>query len=327
MSDASITLPDVVNTAQTPQTLTPLVTPYARRRITLAFTFGSSPAQSSTSVSRPSEGTTLTLTNMRIWCQIENNVSPSGATSAIVRVYGLTLSHINQLTLAGVLFGTPNDTVTISAGDDTSTQEVFTGLINEAKPDFSNQPNAGFIITAITSTSLRTKPTAPISYPGSVSAADALQAICKQAGMTLRNQGVTAQIASPYFWGTTWQQIMRAASAADAYAFYDSASNTLVVWPKNSTSAPNQTNPVLIGPQTGMINYPEFQKATIRVRNVFSSGLQAIKPGTWIKVQSQLAAANGTWAVKRSTLLLSSRLPRGPWEIVVEATSSTLPGG
>ena len=316
-----VTITKQIPKAPTTSTLTPLVTPYARRRLTFAFTFGDG-------APKGAAGTTLTLTNLRAWCQVENNVSPSGATNSVIRLYGLTLDHINQLTRAGVLYGAPRDTVTVSAGDDASVQEVFTGLINEAKPDFSNQPHTGFIITTIASTTLRIKPAQPISYPGSVSAQDALTAICKQAGITLSNNGVTAQLSTPYFPGTTWQQIMKAVQAADAYAFYDAASNTLSVWPRNSSSSPNQsiTSPVLISPQTGMINYPEFQQATIRVRNLFAPGLQAIKPGTWIKVQSQLAAANGNWYVRRSTLLLSSRLPKGPWEIVVEAVSASLQG-
>ena len=310
MSDTlSTTLPPVVVTAPAPQTLTPLVTPYARRRITLAF----SPISGS--------GSTLTLTNLRVWAQIENNVSPSGATSAVVRVSGLTLDHVNQMSLAGVLFGPPKNQLTLSAGDDVAgVQPIFTGDINEAKPDFSNQPNVAFTISVISSSGIRQKPVQPISYPGGVSAVDALTAICKQAGITLVNSGVTAQLASPYLGGTVWQQIMKAAGAADAYAYFDSTTNTLTIWPKASSSQPNNANPVLISPATGMIGYPEFQAATIRVRNVFSAGLQAIKPGTQIKVQSQLSAACGTFQVSRSTLLLSSRLPKGPWEIVVEAT-------
>ena len=63
MPDASITLPDIVNTAQTPQTLTPLIVPFARRRLTLSFTFGPTPSSAPSSVRRPVEGSTLTLTN------------------------------------------------------------------------------------------------------------------------------------------------------------------------------------------------------------------------------------------------------------------------
>lgn len=310
-----IELPEVTVTAKAPsQTLTPLVAPYADRRITVTISLSSKNFQGSSS-------NTITLTNFRVWAQIDNYATPAGSGTAVIRISGLSLSHINQISQTGLLFKItfPANEVTLSTGDvGGNFAQIYKGIISEAKPDFSNQQDAALIVTALASTELRYKPTAPISYPGSVAAGDALAAICKQAGVTLQNNGVTGRLSSPYFPGTSWQQMLRAADAAGAYAFYNGQTNTLVVWPKNSAGANNQPNsPILIGTSTGMIGYPEFQGANVKVRNVFSNSMQAIVPGSWIKVQSTLDAANGLLNVQSSTIVVSARLPKGPWEIDV----------
>jgi hypothetical protein len=314
VSDNIGELPEVVVTAQRGGALTPLIVPYADRRITVTITLSSKNFAGTSS-------NQITLTNFRVWAQIENFSTPAGSGSAIIRISGLSLDHINQISQTGFLFKIPKppNEVSISAGDvNGNFAQIYQGIIQEAKPDFSNQVDAAFIITALASSNLRYTPTTPISYPGGVAAGDALAAICKQAGVTLQNNGVTGQLASPYFPGTAWQQMLRAADAAGAFAFYNAQTNTLTVWPKNGAS-PNksQANPVLISVPTGMIGYPEFQASYVKVRNVFSNGLQAVVPGTYIKVQSTLTAANGVLSVQSSTTTISARLPKGPWEIAV----------
>jgi hypothetical protein len=39
------------------------------------------------------------------------------------------------------------------------------------------------------------------------------------------------------------------------------------------------------------------------------------QPGTTIKINSQLKAANGVWTINKISYLLASEMPNGPWEL------------
>jgi hypothetical protein len=69
-------------------------------------------------------------------------------------------------------------------------------------------------------------------------------------------------------------------------------------------------DPVMVSPQTGLINYPEFEAIQIRVRTSFNSALQV---GKQMQVQSQLTAASGLFKITQAEHFLSSKMPDGDW--------------
>lgn len=293
-------------------TISPVQSPYAVRQINLTFQLGTGNFGTSTP-------TTFTFRGLRVICHVEGVVFPQMGSTLTMKVYGLSLDHMNALSYAGLLFDTRQNAVLVEAGDATlGLSTVFNGQVVEAYPSLDTANDAHFYVYAQLGAIARLKPVAPSSYPGSVPAATAMQSMAKLAGFNFQNNGVTAVLQSPYFPGTAWQQIQSAVRAANCFAFVDGPTNTLIIWPKTSATPPAAT--VLISPQTGMIGYPKFQKRTIIVRTLFNPQI-AFRPSLTVMIQSQLTAANNAkLTINKVDHDLASQMPDGPWETTVEGS-------
>lgn len=287
----------------------PELDPYAQRVIELTFQLGGSSVFTG-------GGDTLTVSGLRVETTISRVSTPSAA-NAVVRVYGLSLDHINTLTKAGTSYYASPNTLQIKAGDKGgATTVVFTGIIYEAYPDFDGQPEVAFTLIAGASTGLQLKPVKPISFPSSVSAEQALTQVFQPAGIKISNLGVNVQIAAPYLWGTVWQQALQVVQAAQCAAYYDSDKKEFVIMSKlgNGVSSPGQ--PILLAPETGMIGYPRFEQNKIVVSSLFR-GSVLTRPTDVVRVKSQLTSANGLWTAFNVDLVLASESPNGDWKMVV----------
>jgi hypothetical protein len=311
VSNGTTTLPDVSVTAQAPSpVVTTLQAPYAVRKIDLTFQIG-------TGDFGVSGADQLTLTGLRVYAHLEAVVSPHMASVALLRVYGMSLDHMNAVSVAGLLYQSRKNLVQVRAGDDASGMTtVFDGLITEAYPKLDGgADDRHFYVYATPATAIQLKPVSPSSYPGSVPASQVLKTLAQSVGYTLQDNGVTAVLQTPYLPGTVWQQIQAVVAAADCFAFLDSVNKVLITWSKNSKTTPPVT--VIVGPQTGMINYPMFQNKQIIVRTLFSPSM-AISPGTTVLVQSELKAANNAkLTLNMVTHELESQEPGGPWETIL----------
>ena len=237
--------------------VSPTSSPYAVRQINLTFKIGTGPFGEVAS-------STFTVTGLRVIAHIEQTLNPMMQSSLAMKVYGLSLDHMNALSVAGLLYTTRDNQVLVQAGDsDAGLTTVFNGAITQAFPALDTAEDAHFFVQGSPSSLAALKPVSPTSYPGGVSAASAIQAAATLAGFSFQNNGVTAVLQSPYFPGTAWQQIQSAVKAANCYAYLDDTTNTFKIWPKNgSVTVPGAT--VVISPQTGMIGYPRFQKRFIK---------------------------------------------------------------
>ncbi|MDE2426338.1 MAG: hypothetical protein KGO96_10580 [Elusimicrobia bacterium] len=306
-----MTLPTVNVTAQAP-IQSPGVAPYERRIISLQFDLSHTVFENGSS--------TLTRTGLRVRAVVTNALFPS-LPSAVLKVYGLTLSHMNALTVAGTRYlfqQNPPNTVTVSAGDATSGMTtIFKGNIYHANPD-GQQPDMGFDVVAVSSTSLSMPAAKPTTFNGATPASQVLNSIAQQLGVTVQNNGVTATITNPYFAGSVLDQFKDAIEAADCYAAYDAASGALVIWPK--TTAPSASGAIpLFSPANGMIGYPAFENNNVIVRSLFDPTLN-LKQGGQFQVQSQFTAACGTFNVYSVDYNLASQSPekQAPWEMIVK---------
>jgi hypothetical protein len=311
LDDVNVTAP-----ATTPAT-TPQFNPYAQRQIQLTFQLNAANGSFS------GGGNTLTLTGLRTFVQIQKATLPTTG-QLYLRVQGMTLDHVNKLTKAGTTFQQSNNTVSVAAGDvGGQLTTVFTGDIIYAYPDFSTQPDVAFIVQSTSTAIVQLKPSTPVTFTGSTTAQQALTQILQPTGIKLQNNGVNATLASPYFPGTAWQQVMRCVRAANCDAAHDDLKNALVIAPKTGGTSSGAT--VVISPQTGMIGYPEFQQTQIRVRTLFAPNT-LVGPLQQIQVQSQLTSANGKWNAYEVTYNLSSEAPGGPWEMIISGAPVTLTG-
>jgi len=304
-----------------------MTSPYARRQLNVTFQLGKGSFGNSGYDTVTFKAPTPGAPGMRALVEVaiaNLDQQPQG----IIRLYGLTLDHINQLTKAGRTYDVRNDKVMVQAGDVGGTlTTVFSGTIIEAYPDFREMPNVAFQVRAVGGAEINLKPVEPTSFEGSVSAGTALGQIAQKCGLTLENNGVNAVLSNPYFPGAGITQINRAVKAANCFGTIDSTNNTLAVWPKDGSRS---GGPVKFGPDNGMILYPEFQQTQITVRAVYDPKL-IVAPGKTITVDSELTAAEGEWTVSLIALSLAAEMPDGPWEMVVTAnraeggTSATVP--
>jgi hypothetical protein len=280
-----------------------MTAPYAERQLDFTFTFGGGSFGESA-------GTTLNYKKMRATAEIE--FASQSPVNGLFRLFGMNLNHINQLTKAGLHWEGRNDSIKVDAGDDQSGMTtIFDGQIFTAYPDFNSQPNVSFVVVSMSSRLLQLKPVSPNTFEGVTDAAEALRVIVKPAGLTLENNGVDVKLRSPYFPGTTWDQVQSLCRAADCNFFHDKVKNILAIWPRNGSRSGEA---VLIGPETGMIGYPQFERMFCKVRTLFAP---TVEVGKDIQVRSQLNAANGKWHAIAVSHNLAAQLPLGPWETII----------
>lgn len=270
------------------------------------------------------------IPGFQITVNIENALLPQTGGTASVWIYGMTLDHMNKLSIAGGLWRiNPQNKIDIYAGDSSSSNLtlIHSGPIIEAKPEFSGLPSTPFFISANSAIGVQMNNTVPpASINGSVSAYTLLQNICKKAGIGYTDHGgaaANATLSNFYTSGSAHDQITEVVQAAKIRGVYDVNGN-LATFPQ--TGAISGTAPI-ISPANGMIGYPEFQSAVVLVRTIFDPSIVdiALGPGRSVLIQSQLAAANGNFTVTTMRYNLSCNDPSGgPWEINLTATNPSL---
>jgi hypothetical protein len=249
----------------------------------------------------------VTFRGLRIFVDIE--LALQASPNALIRVYGLSLDRVNQLSRAGLNWEGALNTVLVEAGDEGSQlKSIFEGEIITAAPDFNAMPETSLVLTASGGRLARMKPVKPSSFRGSVSAEEAMKKIVQPAGWTLENKGVQAQLDNPYFPGTAWDQLDRAAQAANCLFCLDTLSKKVTILPKTGDTV---SDTIAISPDDGMIGYPEFDRNMIKVRTRFNPELALPKK---VEVKSQLKSATGTWNTTSVGHTIESQMPGGPWE-------------
>lgn len=289
--------------------------PYARRQLQVSFQLGKGSFGDSGYDTVTFKAPSVGAPGMQVYLEVEQANLPQQP-NGVIRIYGMTLDHMNQLSVAGRTYQIRNDKIRVDAGDvGGALTTVFQGTIVEAYPDFTEMPNTAFHVQAVGGAEINLKPVEPTSFEGATPAGTALGQIVQKCGLTLENAGVNAILSNPYFPGAGMTQINRAVAAANCFGTIDSIGNKLAVWPKNGH---RDGDPVAFGPNTGMIGYPSFQQIIIRVRSRFDPALM-VGPGKRITVDSQLASAKGEWIVQQISLNLAAEVPGGPWEMMVFA--------
>src|SRR6185437_12971952 len=272
----------------------------------MSVTFTLTPKAGNSNPTFDGQNNQVTVSGLRTSAHI---VKAGGASMGDLqlRIYGLPLAMMNQLSTLGQVLGTqPKSLVAVSAGDAVNGMTVvFTGSIYAAWADFNGAPDVMFNVSAYTGLAAAVSPCPPGSYVGSVSAATILQNLAGQLGVAFENNGVSVQLSNPYFPGTAFQQIQSCANAAGIEWVLDDT--TLAIWPGGSSRS--GTVP-LITPDTGMVGYPTFDQQGIVLSTLFNP---AIALGGQVKVQSSLTPACGTWIVRTLMHDLEAEMPGGKW--------------
>lgn len=260
-------------------------------------------------------GNTYTADGLRTNVQIANYGGAQQST-ALVSIYGLPLSVMNQLSTVGTQTNKQyKNSITINAGDDVSGMSmVFGGVIYTAFVDGSNMPQTCFRVAANPGAFAAIEPVPPISIRGSADVAGMMRGLATQMGFGFENAGVVAKLSSPYYAGTAWSQMLQIARDAGIEAIVEK--NVLAVI---APSSYREGDVALISAETGMVGYPSFNQADIIVRSLFNP---SVKYGGLIEVRSDLTPANGQWKTYRVEYNLESEMPNGAWFMDIQATTT-----
>lgn len=273
---------------------------FTKKRIDVTVTLG-------TGQFGDSGSDTVTLTGHRVHMGMQAFGGDAMPQSQI-RVFGLPLDMINQLTTVGPINAAVrfNNKVLVAAGDDeTGMQTVYSGAIDSSWGEFESMPDVPLNIMALGGLDAALKPVGALSYPGSADVATIMQTLADTMGLAFENNGVTVQLSNPYFPGTALTQVRTCARAADIYWTIDRG--TLAIWPKNGVRGGDVP---LISAATGMRGYPTLSSNGLGLTTLFNP---QIKPGGVVQVESSLQVACGQWRVMQVWHSLQSETPNGAW--------------
>ena len=262
---------------------------------------------------------TLKITGLRVSLMLENaGYFQNGGLQ--LRVYGMTLEHMNQLSSIGHYpYGTTNNVVRVEVGDD---QEgvalLYQGRIVAAWSDFADMPNVVFYVLGAPDMLLAMVPIPPTSFKGLADVAAIMSGLALAAGLGFVNKGVTSKVSDPYLPGTATDQIHELADAAHIETDIDDGAKTLTIWPRGGSRGGDIP---LIAPGKGLVGYPTYVATGILIIIEYNP---SIKFGSQIKLESSIKPACGLWYVSKITHLLESELPNGSWFSRIEAQATAI---
>lgn len=250
---------------------------------------------------------TLILTNLRVTAQVQ--AVARLAAQASLKIYGMTQADMNALTVA---WANPpvvlDHLVILEANDGSGWVQVFNGTMLEAQPDYGSAPDVSFTLLARIAYFPQINPAPPTSYQETVDIGLVAGDLAEQMGFAFENGGANAVLAGPIaLKGTLYNQLVTACqmAKADFYIFNGKVLITPAGQPRSR--APS----VVLNARTGLIGYPVYERAGLKVDAVFDP---AFACGTPIDLESIVPNATGRWYPFAMTHTLESRVPGGQWK-------------
>jgi hypothetical protein len=249
---------------------------------------------------------TLSVAGLRAVVNAQEFLGKS-ATIAKARIWGLSLDQMNRYSTAlpGAV-ALENFSLSIEAGDVGSEPvTLVNALIYTSCVDLGEAPDSAFSVSVAGAAYQSAKTIASQSWAGAQDAQKLIQAVCSIAGLTLVNNGAHAVLNNMATYGSAIDQIQK---IADAAGFSWCVEGTTVsIWPRDGL---RDDTVVQVGPDTGMVGYPQFTDVGLIVRSLFNSEIQV---GRQMQVTSSLPKANVTWPIVQVQHDLATMLRNGPW--------------
>ncbi len=248
----------------------------------------------------------LILSGMRMSATVQSVARL--ATQLDLSIWGMRAQDMNALTVAWANPPAVRDHVVIVEADSgDGFTKVFSGTILEAQPDFNSAPDVPFRLQAITGYFQKINPVPPTSYPGTVPINSVVADLAQKMGFGFTVDGnVTAVLASPYLWGTYYDQLQQACQAANADFYFQGS--TIYVTRANLPRTQQPT--VVLNAQSGLIGYPQYERAGLMVQCLYNP---AILCGSPVDIESIVPSATGRWYPYSAEHVLESRVPNGDW--------------
>jgi hypothetical protein len=238
-------------------------------------------------------------------------------------IYGMTLSHMNQLSTLGMVYSeVRRNSITLDAGDDKNGMAtVFQGIILNAWPDMNAMPNVPFRITAMAQLLTAVAPSSVVNVKGSADAATLLAGLALKMNPPCRfeNNGVSVKLQNPYYDGSAFnqaQQIVRHAGIE----WNSCEKGILAIWKPGQTRGGTT---IILSKDTGMVGYPTATSNGLSVRTIWNP---SISLGTRIQVKTtlKLAAGSGEFSVYKIDHHLDAYTPNGRWFSDIQSTPPAL---
>jgi len=235
-----------------------------------------------------------------------------GGFQAETTIYGLSLEMIATLSAKGIGPYTQQD-ARISMVIYANGTEIFSGFIYSAYANMNAVPDAGLIIQANAGLELARRAAKPFSQPDGQEVKSIIDAICKNNGYNLLATGIDGIIGTnTYLTGSALDQIRFACNQSNLSMSVNGKNVT--VW-KPGTSVDDVIP--LVSKDFGLIGYPVFTPSGITFQTQFTTYLAQ---GRYVKLQTDLPHATGTYQAFAVDHYLSSWIKDGPWLTVVQAT-------
>jgi len=264
--------------------------------------------------------TNIGIDNIRSVASIQSVIGGDTAYGgrALIQLWGMKPSDMAQLSTLGFDQAKINkNKITVFAYDldnPGNPTEVFSGGIFVAHINYNAMPDVSLTLECYATIGQQTQMVPGTSVQGSGDVATMLKGICAACDppVTFVNKGVSAQLANPAHSGSPAQQIADICTAAGVP--YTLSGDTLTVWTKDT----NVDGGVIeIGPDNGMVGYPEYTQIGIDVTMEFNPEvqlgrqLQILPPN--VDNPLPVPGVPGTFWINVVEHELSSEMPDGPW--------------
>jgi hypothetical protein len=256
---------------------------------------------------------TLVITGAKATVIVKGSGLPAFP-EADVTIYGMLESDMQALVaLQFQPLSLQRNTLIVEANDGQGFTTIFSGQIITGGPDYSNMPNVDLHITARVLGFESLNPTPATSYRGTTSVVNIVQSLAARMGVSptdyaVENNGVTAQLSSPYFSGCIADQLRAVAAQSGTDVYIES--NVIAICPKGT---PRNRPTWVLSPTSGLKGYPklDYNRGFVNVEAYFNP---AFRFGGPITVQgSSTLTANGDWVIGTITNKLETVTINGNW--------------
>jgi hypothetical protein len=248
-------------------------------------------------------GNVLKLAGLRTLATVRGTGFPAWP-DAELTIYGMRQSDMNALSsLAYNTEQISRNNVLIEADSGNGYSAIFSGQIVNGYIDYAGAPEVCFRVQARALYLQSLTSQGPLSFPGATDAAGIINQLAVSAGYSFENNGVNAQLSSPYYGGTVGDQINQIVKHIGCDMYIEG--QVLAICPKGT---PRATPSFTLTPDSGLVGYPLADaRGYIQTRALFNTAFHfgghitiagsdvVLDPSG--KTQLLNARANGNWYV------------------------------
>lgn len=241
---------------------------------------------------------------------VANVSKPGGADlgKMLIDIWGLKLDTMKKLTsLAFRKLQSLNNKIKLEAGD--KGQElhlVFSGEITTAVPVFDTNGEARLQIEAAAGAFPNKIAAPPISVKGDTTIEKLMSGFAKEAGYTLKNEGVTGSVKNSIYKGSPILKARTLARQAGIELLIDD--DKFVILPKGGAITGHIP---LLNKDSGLLGYPSFTNDGVDCKTIYDHRLDL---GGLVEIESVVPRATGIWKItKLDHMLCAYKAIEGDW--------------